>query len=365
MYLTSPANLGQPEPSQVRPGQTLPYREALQETERRQREEYERDCQGIDLLKTLERVALSPLERVRHAEQVLKFVPDLFRLKRILAERVRSGRMPPAQATAVMAGNLRRLGFPAGYALLNEPDELARARCVLSKARWEFMAWQRTGRIPGERRLLHGRLGEPPPPRGCRRNPIDARAAAIIASAQDQSQPLDLRGRELVRAICRTYFPSEGGKVSGVQFIEPLPGLETQSEGAGATARGLIRVGRYFVENTNDQLFARRVLQVGHELRHIDQWRAGMVGPAKKAEREFLAHFWVATTPEVPGIGCMPHATRVNVIDAALGNFNCLTAPDRARYAQQQATLLRLRLQEQRASGRAATQPPAACVRSH
>jgi hypothetical protein len=90
-----------------------------------------------------------------------------------------------------------------------------------------------------------------------------------------------------------------------------------------------------------------------------------MVGPAKKAEREFLAHFWGATTPELPGTGCMPHATRVNVIDAALGNFNCLTAPDRARYAQQQATLLRLRLQEQRASGHAATQPPAACVLSH
>ena len=208
-------------------------------------------------------------------------------------------------------------------------------------------------------------LGEPPRLRGCRRNPIDARAAAIIAAAQNQSQAIDVRGRELVRAICRTYFPTEAGKVSGVQFIEHLSGLETQSEGAGATARGLIRVGRYFVENTDDQLFARRVLQVGHELRHIDQWRAGMVGPAKKAEREFLAHFWGATTPELPGTGCMPHATRVNVIDAALGNFNCLTAPDRARYAQQQATLLRLRLQEQRASGHAATQPPAACVLSH
>jgi hypothetical protein len=383
MYLTSPANLGEPEPSQVRPGQTLPYREALEETERRQREEYERDCQGIRVLETLERVALSPLERVRRAEQVLKLVPDVFRLKRILAERVRSGRMPPAQASAVMAGNLRRLGFPAGYALLNEPHELARARCALSKARWEFMAWQRTGRIPRERRLLHGRLGEPPAPRGCRRNPIDARAAAIIAAAQNQSQAIDVRGRELVRAICQTYFPSEGGKVSGVQFSEfqrdgrgqiardaqgnaiRLDGLETQSEGAGAETRGLIRVGRSFVENTNDHFFARRVLQVGHELRHIDQWRAGMVGPAKKAEREFLAHFWVSTTPELPGTGCMPHATRVNVIDAALGNFNCLTAPDRARYAQQQATLLRLRLQEQRASGRAATQPPAACVRSH
>jgi hypothetical protein len=362
MYAVSP--FGEQEEGQSQRRQTLPYREALEESERRQREEYERDCQGIRLLQTLERVALSPLERVRHAEQVLKLVPDLFRLKRILAERVRSGRMPPAQATAVMAGNLRRLGFPAGYALLSEPHELARARCVLSKARWEFMAWQRTGRIPGERSLLRG-LGEPPARRGCRRNPIDARAATIIAAARDQSQPLDVRGRELVRAICRTYFPSEGSKVSGVQFIEHLSGLETQSEGAGATTRGLIRVGRNFVENTDDQLFARRVLQVGHELRHIDQWRAGMVGPARKAEREFLAHFWVATTPEPSGTGCMPHATRVAIIDAALGNFYCISPADRSRYGHFERTLLALRQREQAASGRAFAAPPVTCTPSH
>jgi hypothetical protein len=364
MYLTRPANLGKPEPSQVRPEQTLPYREALEETERKLFDEYTRACAGVRLLEVLRREAMSPAERVRFWEKVIDWLPKIFELKHKLEEKVRAHEMSAQDAAANLAWQMRHV-FPAGYALRSLDSELAAARCALSKARWQFMAWQRTGRIPGERRLLHGPLGEPPPPRGCRRNPIDARAAAIIAAAQDQSQPLDVRGRELVRAICRTYFLSEGGKVSGVEFIEPLPGLRTQSEGAGATARGLIRVGRYFVENTNDQLFARRVLQVGHELRHIDQWRAGMVGPARKAEREFLAHFWVATTPEPSGTGCMPHATRVNVIDAALGNFYCMSQADRARYAHLERTLLALRQREQAASGHASAAAPVTCRPSH
>jgi hypothetical protein len=116
------------------------------------------------------------------------------------------------------------------------------------------------------------------------------------------------------------------------------------------------------VEHTDDQFFARRVLQVGHELRHIDQWRAGMVGPTRKAEREFLAHCWAALTPELPGTGCLPHATRVAIIDAALGNLNCLSASVRARYAQHERTLLALRQREQAASGRATTSAPTACT---
>jgi hypothetical protein len=364
MYLTRPANLGEPEPSQVRPEQTLPYREAMEQTERRLFDEYSRACTGVELLQTLQRAAQSPSERVRFWEKVIDWLPKIFEVKRLQEEQVRVGRMSRADADANLAWQMRHV-FPPGYALTTLDSELARARCALSKARWQFMAWQRTGHVPGERRLLHGRLGEPPPTRGCRRNPIDARAAAIIAAAQDQSQPLDVRGRDLVRAICRTYFPSEGAKVSGVQFAEPLPGLRTQSEGAGATTRGLIRVGRYFVENTHDHLFARRVLQVGHELRHIDQWRAGMVGPARKAEREFLAHFWVATTPEPSGTGCMPHATRVNVIDAALGNFYCMSQADRARHAHLERTLLTLRQREQAASGHAPTAAPVTCRPSH
>jgi len=372
MYF-GPVSLREAESVSRSPGAgPLPYREAMEETERRQWEEYSRDCQGVRMIETLQRTSSSPLEQVQHAERVLRVMPAVFRLKREGEARVRRGTMSYGQLSATISELLTRMGFPQGYALSSEADEIARARCALSKARWQFMVFQRTGRVPGERRLLHGVLGQAPQARGCARNPIDANAAAIIAAARDQAQPIDVRGRELIRTIIRTYFPSDAPKVSGVQYVEvvrdrrgntgPLPGLETTSEGAGPTARGLIRVGRPFVEGTNDTFFARRVLQVGHEIRHIDQWRAGMVGPARKAEREFLAHRWTAITPELPGTGCMPHATRVAIIDAALGNFNCLSAANRTRYVQLQSALLALRQQEQAASGNPATAPPAACA---
>jgi hypothetical protein len=147
--------------------------------------------------------------------------------------------------------------------------------------------------------------------------------------------------------------------------VRPLRGLETVSEGTGPATRGLIRIGRDFIDATNAQFFARRVLQVGHELRHIDQWRAGMTGRARSPEREFLAHCWTALTPEKPGTGCMPHTLRVSIIDAALGNLNCLAPAERARHAQTAATLLALRAREQQASGRPATSAPSTCVLSH
>jgi hypothetical protein len=218
----------------------------------------------------------------------------------------------------------------------------------------------------------HG-LAEPPSaPSRCA---LDATARAIIAAAQDASVPIDVRARDTVRRIIATYYPTEAAKVSGVQFpdfvrdrdgtVRRVQGLDTLSEGSGAATRGLIRIGRDFIDGTNGQFFARRVLQVGHELRHIDQWRAGMTGPARAAEREFLAHAWTALAPEKPGTGCMPHTLRVSIIDAALGNLNCLTPADRTRHAQTAATLLALRTREQQASGRPATPAPTTCVRSH
>jgi hypothetical protein len=195
---------------------------------------------------------------------------------------------------------------------------------------------------------------------------LDATARSIIIAAQDATAPIDARARETVRRIIAAYYPSEAAKVSGVQFLDRrIQGLETVSEGTGATTRGMIRIGRDFIEGTNPQFFARRVLQVGHELRHIDQWRAGMRGPALSPEREFLAHAWTALTPELPGTGCMPHATRVRIIDAALGNLNCLAPGDRARHARTAATLVTLRAREEQASGRATTSAPSTCMRTH
>jgi len=353
MYLTDPTNLGEPEPSPVRPRQTLPYREALEETERRQREDYERDCQGIRLLETLESVALSPLERVRRAEQVLKLVPDLFRLKQILAERVRSGKMPPAQASAVMAGNLRRLGFPAGYALLNEPYELARARCALSKARWDFMIYQRTGRIPG--RLVRPGLGGAPTPAQAPQctNSLDSRAQAIITAARDQSVPPDIRAVQAVRSIIQTYYPSQAGKVANVVYNDPIPGLQTQRNGSGPAATGTINVGRYFLDHIAN--FPRRVLQTGHELVHIEQYRQNMTD---QTEREFLAHCWTALMPEIQGTGCVRSGDRLGSADCALRFWNCLSSQKQTQYTQHQQTLLTLRQ-----SLKATTPLPVGCNR--
>ena len=91
----------------------------------------------------------------------------------------------------------------------------------------------------------------------------------------------------------------------------------------------------------------RRVLQVGHELQHIDQYRAGLIGPAHKAKREFLAHYWTAVAPEPPGTGCVNSATRVAIIDCALAFCHCMTAVERAPYAEHERRLLQLRGQLQ------------------
>jgi len=196
-------------------------------------------------------------------------------------------------------------------------------------------------------------------------NPVDARARAIITAAQDPARGIADRAVATVLSILRTYYPPEAGKVSNVVFMDQLPGLATRTIGSGPTARGQISVGRYFVEHTTEPYFARRVLQVGHELRHIDQWRAGMIGHDRQPEREFLAHCWTVLAGERPGTGRMNHATRVLIIDAALGNLNCLGSSVRVRYAKEEETLLALRIRDQAASGRAATPPPSVCAPSH
>lgn len=193
------------------------------------------------------------------------------------------------------------------------------------------------------------------------RNPLDAKALAIIRGARDPTRPAPERAIETVWKILREYYPSEVSKVDNVRYVSNVPGLRATSVGRGPTARGIISVGSYFLTNTAPRYFARRVLQAGHELKHIDQWRAGLTGPANKAKREFLAHCWSAVTPEKPGTGCMFHATRVGYIDTALGNFYCLSESDQRRYVRERDELLALRQREQAASGRPAIAPPAAC----
>lgn len=196
-------------------------------------------------------------------------------------------------------------------------------------------------------------------------NPLDGRARTIIAVARDPAQGIWGRAVATVWSILRTYYPAETEKVSSVIYSENVPGLLTTRLGTGPLARGAISVGRYFIEHTTEEFFARRVLQVGHELQHVDQYRAGMIGHDRQPEREFLAHCWTVFAAERPGTGRMSHSTRVSIIDAALGNLNCLSASVRARYARHEESLRAIRPSEQAASGRPATLSPTTCVRSH
>jgi hypothetical protein len=169
MYFGAPINFAEEEQSTTssrgaaersRSG-TLPYREALEETERKQREEYQRDCANVRVLQTLERESLTPAKRVRRLERKLAAMPKIVlghKLKRELFARRRAGRLSDAQLRAALMGVLHafpevsEFPFPSGYAVGSVADEVAKARCELSRARWEFLVWNRTGRVPG--RLL-------------------------------------------------------------------------------------------------------------------------------------------------------------------------------------------------------------------
>jgi hypothetical protein len=148
-----------PSASAAPPGAgTLPYREALEETERRQREEYLRDCANVTVLQTLERTHRTPGERVRHLEAKLTAMPKLVRGHQLLKElrtKLITGRFTPQQFRAGVRSllhaipELAQFPFPQGYAVGSLADETARTRCELSRARYEFLVWNRTGRIPG------------------------------------------------------------------------------------------------------------------------------------------------------------------------------------------------------------------------
>ena len=190
---------------------------------------------------------------------------------------------------------------------------------------------------------------------------LDATAKAIIKDAQDPAYGKHSRAVRAVWSIVKTYYPTDVGLVSSVIFLSTELGLSTTSVGSPPTVRGIITVGPNFIDNTTERFFARRVLQVGHELQHIKQWRAGMRGATYKHKREFLAHHWTATTPESPGTGCMRPETRVASIDCALGHYHCMSATDQAKYATWKSRLLTLRAGVEAASGRSATSPRATC----
>lgn len=189
-------------------------------------------------------------------------------------------------------------------------------------------------------------------------NELDDRAKAIISAAKDASTPINVRAINAVKAIVSTYYDSS--MVAEVVYDEADPGLTTSPVGEGKAIKGKITVGKYFVDNIDK--FARRVIQVGHELQHVQQQRQGMGGPQNRNEREFLAHSWASKQDEKPGTGRMAHANRVAMIDEALKNYFCMSAEKQTQYKGDKDALLTLRATEEAASGKQHTNPPTACA---
>jgi hypothetical protein len=192
-------------------------------------------------------------------------------------------------------------------------------------------------------------------------NPLDDRAKAIVAKAKDASVDSNARAIQLVKDIVAAYYPSDAAKVDGVIFNDAKAGtgLNTESVGSGASAKGTISAGTYFLEHVDS--FARRVLQVGHELEHIDQYRGGLAGGTNKNKREFLAFHDEALAAEKPGTGRLPYATRRSVIDAALGYYYCLADAERTSFESKKNELLSRRVEVNGKGGNEPTDPPTSC----
>jgi hypothetical protein len=189
----------------------------------------------------------------------------------------------------------------------------------------------------------------------------DVHAEAIVSKAKDTHIPLGERAVEAVKSIVREYY--DESMLSDVVYDENEGGLSTAPVGRGTDIKGKITVGKYFIEHID--AFARRVLQVGHELQHVQQQRDGMGGHGKVDKREFLAHSWGALEAAKTGTGHLPDAQRRDMIDAALGYFYCLGRDDQSGFVEKKAELLKRREDVNGTRGNSSTQPPTQCRRGN
>ncbi|WPU91354.1 DUF4157 domain-containing protein [Mucilaginibacter sabulilitoris] len=197
------------------------------------------------------------------------------------------------------------------------------------------------------------------------RNDIDARAQNIIDRAADTAVPIATRATRAVSDIVCAYYPQDSGKVRNITYVSAEAGLHTQSVGSGATTQGDIDVGDYFVNNISQTSIARRVLQTGHELDHIGQYRTGLAGGQHKDEREFLAFYHNAVADEFAGTRRMADSMRKTIIDQALGYYYCLDQTLQQTHLTKQQELLTKRQTVNGTRGNAPTSPPTACARQH
>ncbi len=195
-------------------------------------------------------------------------------------------------------------------------------------------------------------------------NPLDDRSNRIIAMASASGQSNQQKATSIITAIiCYYYNPLQNTVRNITHDADLSSGLMATRVGRGNTAKGDITVSNQFIEGTTRRHFARRVLQVGHELRHIQQYRSGLIGRGNQNEREFLAHSENALADEFVGTGRMSRATRRNIIDAALGYYFCLSTAKQQEYANRRRRLISRRAAINDSAGRGPTAAPNVCTR--
>ncbi len=190
-----------------------------------------------------------------------------------------------------------------------------------------------------QRITCDGTAAAPPRVAQATNNPIDARAQAIIDIASG-TQSASIKSVSVVTQIICKYYPGDAALVNSVIYNASLSGLETTRQGSGASATGIIGVGDYYLQGTNVANFARRVLQVGHELDHIRQYRSGLTGQTNQDLREFLAHAENALADEFEGTGKMTYSTRFAIVNTAIGYYYCLSSALQAQHQNRLTQLL-------------------------
>jgi hypothetical protein len=192
-----------------------------------------------------------------------------------------------------------------------------------------------------------------------RKSGLDPAAKAIVTAAQDTSKPVADRAVALVRAILATYLSSDAGLVKDVVYDDrrAAGGLNTESPD-GKNAKGTISVGKDFLEQATESGFARRVIQVDHELEHVRQHRSGLGGANRSDLREFLAFSRESLETEFAGTGSIAHGTRLRLIDEALRLYYKLGDDDRKLHEGKKNALLEEREKHNGKGGHPRTDPP-------
>ena len=132
--------MGSPPAEMQQTGAGTPsYREAMEVTERGLRSEYAKACTGVHLLRPPPGEPKDLRERVVFWERVVAWLPKMFKLRDDLAQLVRRGKISRANAKEQLESKLQMV-FPPNYVLWMEEPEMAKARCALAKARWEFQS---------------------------------------------------------------------------------------------------------------------------------------------------------------------------------------------------------------------------------